>query len=305
MPPTVAALHRYPVKSCRGEALRKADVEPWGLAGDRRWMVVDPDGAAITAREQHRLLLVRPRPEPDGLLLEAPGAPSLRVPRPRGVPAVPVRVWDDQVPATPAGTAADEWFGALLGRPARLVHLADPTRRPTDPRYSRPDDRVSLADGYPLLLTAEESLAALNELVAAGPRAAEGPLPMERFRPNLVVRGAAAWAEDDWRLIRVGGVPFRVVQGCARCVLSTLDPWTARPGKEPLATLARHRRWDGASWFGVNLVPDTQDGRVGVGDEVDIARAVDPGGRSAALMGVVVRRRCRCSRRALVLTGTG
>jgi uncharacterized protein YcbX len=277
--PTITAIARYPVKSCRGEALAEATVEPWGLAGDRRWMVVDADGTVITAREAHRLLLVRPDIGTEGLRLSAPDLAPLDVAVPTGTDHVVVDVWGDQVPALWAGGEAEAWFSKVIGRAARLVYLDDPTVRATDPVNTAPTDRVSFADAYPLLLTSEESLAELNRLIAAGPRADEGPLPMTRFRPNLVVRGIAPWSEDDWRVIRIGDVQFRAVKGCERCVMTTLDPDTAAKGMEPITSLARHRRWDGKTWFGINLVPDTQGGRsLHVGDEIEIVSAVAPRG---------------------------
>jgi uncharacterized protein len=275
---TVSALARYPVKSCRGEALDEAVVEPWGLAGDRRWMVVDADGEVITAREVHRLLLVRPQLVPNGLELTAPDLPALPVPVPDGRERMLVGIWGSHVDAACADPSADAWFTKLVGSTARLVYLDDPTARPTNPLRTRPEDRVSFADGYPLLLTSSASLDVLNDRIAEGPRADEGPLPMTRFRPSVVVDGAPAWAEDDWRELRIGGVPFRAVKGCDRCVLTTLDPDTAAKGMEPITTLARYRRFDGKTWFGINLVPDTRERRgVRVGDEIEIISAVAPG----------------------------
>jgi uncharacterized protein YcbX len=188
-----------------------------------------------------------------------------------------VTVWDSKLLASPAGDAADAWLSEVAGEPVRLVYLDDPTRRPTNPHYSRDGDRVSFADGYPLLLTAESSLAELNEQIAAGPLAAEGPLPMRRFRPSVVVVGAEAWAEDGWRLLQIGDVVFRAVKGCDRCVLTTIDPDTAAKGKEPIATLARSRRWDGKVWFGINLIPDSprNAGSISVGDPVRILERSD------------------------------
>jgi uncharacterized protein len=272
VPLTVTDLYRYPVKSCRGDQLAAGTVEPWGLAGDRRWMIVDLGGEVVTAREHPRLVLVTPFLTGGGIRLTGPDGPDLTVTAPPGDELIPVTVWQSKLLAAPAGAAADAWFSRVTGERVRLVYLDDPTRRRPNPDYSRDGDRVSFADGYPLLLTTENSLAALNQAIAAGPRAAEGPLPMRRFRPNLVVAGTAPWAEDGWRRLRVGDVTFRSVKGCDRCVLTTIDPDTAATGKEPIATLARCRRWDGQVWFGVNLIPDgPQPGRsIRVGDPVEI-----------------------------------
>ncbi len=257
MAPHLTSIWRYPVKSCRGERLAAARVEPWGLEGDRRWMVVDDAGDPVTARAYPRLVLVTPRLDGGGsVTLAGPGLPDLSVPVPSGGDLVPVTVWASELAAAPAGDEAAAWLTQVIGAPARLVYLDDPTRRPTNPAYSRDTDRVSFADGYPLLLTSEESLAALNGWIAEGPKAAEGPVPMGRFRPSVVVSGAPAWAEDGWRRLRVGPVTFRNAKGCDRCVFTTIDPDTAEKGHEPLFALARHRRWDNKVWFGVNLIPD-------------------------------------------------
>jgi uncharacterized protein YcbX len=263
---------RYPVKSCRGEQLTRAAVEPWGLEGDRRWMVVDAAGDAVTAREHPRMLLVTPAVTGRSITLTSPDLEDLTVDEPAGDDLVPVRVWGNAVLAAHAGDKAADWLSALIGEPARLVYLDDPARRLPDPKYSRPGDRVSLADGYPLLLTAQESLDALNGWIAAGSRAAEGPVPMRRFRPNVVVSGAPAWAEDGWRRLRIGPVTFRNAKGCSRCVLTTVDPDTATRGHEPLFALARHRSWDNKVWFGVNLIPDNAGpgALIRVGDPVEV-----------------------------------
>jgi uncharacterized protein YcbX len=254
-------LWRYPVKSCRGERLTRATVEPWGLAGDRRWMVVDEAGAPLTAREHPRMLLIEPRLTGAGkkITFSAPDEADLAVEVAADAELVPVKVWESGLLASPAGEKAAAWLSEVIGQPARLVYLDDPTRRPTNPKYSRTEDRVSFADGYPLLLTSEESLAGLNQWIAEGKRPDEGPVPMRRFRPNVVVAGAPAWAEDGWRRLRIGPVTFRNVKGCDRCVMTTVDPDTAAKGHEPLFALAKHRRWDNKVWFGVNLIPDAPD----------------------------------------------
>jgi uncharacterized protein YcbX len=270
----LADIWRYPVKSCRGEQLTEARVEPWGLAGDRRWMVVDTEGNPVTAREHRPMLLITPELDGGGdkISLSSPGLSDLVVPVPSGEELIPVNVWGADLLASPAGDEAAAWLAGIIGEPVRLVYLDDPTRRPVRPNYSDPGDRVSLADGFPLLLTTEESLSALNGWIAQGPKASEGPVPMRRFRPSVVVSGAAAWAEDGWRRLRIGPVTFRSVRGCDRCVMTTVNPDTAAKGHEPIATLARYRHWDGKVWFGVNLIPDNAgpDAILRPGDPIEI-----------------------------------
>ena len=197
----LTSIHRYLVKSCQGESLDTATVEPWGLAGDRRWMVCEPDGKFVTARTDHRLLTITPTLTAAGLRLGAPGFESVEV----------------------ATVEANDWLAEVLGRKVQLLYLDDPTRRQTDPAFSEPGDRVSFADGYPLLLTTEGSLAALNEAITAYDDSA-ATIEMSRFRPSVVVSDTVAWAEDDWRRVRLGDATFRAVKGCARCVMTTLTP---------------------------------------------------------------------------------
>jgi uncharacterized protein len=270
---TLTAINRYPVKSCAGQSLTSAVVEPWGLAGDRRWMVVDSAGGPVTAREHPRLMLVRPTLTEQGLLLSSPDLDDVSLPVPDGSTLVDVTVWRGSFPAALA-EAGHDWFSKIVGEPVRLVYLDDPTRRAPNPDFSQESDRVSFADGYPVLLATQESLDTVNDLVAVGSNSAEGPLPMARFRPNLVVRGAPAWAEDGWRRVRIGDATFRAVKGCDRCLMTLVDPQTAARGKEPIATLARHRKWDGKTWFAMNLIPDTPGATISVGAEVEILESV-------------------------------
>ncbi|MET9293433.1 MOSC N-terminal beta barrel domain-containing protein [Streptomyces sp. NPDC003077] len=269
--PSLRSIHVYPVKSLAGGAPVDAVVEPWGLAGDRRWMLADAAGRQLTQRQQPRLALVRAEHAGNGAVrLTAPGMPPLTAEVPPPGPTRTITLFSDKVETTPADRSACEWVSAYLGIEAELVHLADPARdRPVDPAFSEPGDTVSLADGFPLLVTTTASLDALNSLVAQGDHADEGPLPMNRFRPNIVVDGTAPWAEDDWRVIRVGEVTFQVVKPCGRCVVTTTDQHTAERGKEPLRTLARHRRFGDQLVFGQNLIPRGA-GTIRVGDPVEI-----------------------------------
>ncbi|MCG5464953.1 MOSC domain-containing protein [Micromonospora sp. MED01] len=254
----LTSIHTYPVKGCHRLDHDGAFVHQWGLAGDRRWMVVDADGVGVTQRDTARLVNLRAAVRPGGLSLRADGQPDLDVPEPTAGEAVSVRTFRSRtfpVPALPAGQAADGWLGALLGRPVRLVWLAQPTRHlAAGTREHDTGDQVSFADAYPVLLTNAASLEALNDWLA---EAGEEPVPMTRFRPNLVVDGAPAWAEDDWvgRRLRIGERMFQAAGPCDRCVVTTTDQETGVRTKEPLRTLGRHRNVRQKLLFGLNLVP--------------------------------------------------
>ncbi|RLU89180.1 MOSC domain-containing protein [Streptomyces griseocarneus] len=271
--PVLTAINFYPVKSLTGCTADEAVVEPWGLAGDRRWMLADGDGHMITQRQDARLALAAARPLPGGgVRLSAPGQEPLdvAVPDPAAQDTVTVQLFRDKVEGVPAGPDADAWLSGYLGGPARLLHMDDPaTRRQIDREYANEGETVSFADGYPLLVTTLSSLGTLNDLIAEGDHPEEGPLPMNRFRPNLVVDNTAPWAEDDWRRVRIGEVTFRAVKLCARCIVTTTDQRTAERGKEPLRTLARHHRIGKGVIFGTNLIPE-HTGAVRVGDDVEI-----------------------------------
>jgi len=248
--PTLAALYRYPVKSLRGEAFDALEVTPRGLAFDRRWMLVDGDGGFLTQRQHPRMALIQARVGADGgLQLQAPGMPPLEVAPPDAGRRMTVRVWGDRLPAAPVDPAVGRWLGGILGISCHLVCLADDVRRPVDPDYARPDDQVGFADGFPFLLISQASLDDLNARL-------EHPVPMLRFRPNLVVTGCAAFAEDGWRRIRIGGLSFRVAKPCSRCVIPTIDLETAEKGREPMRTLLSYRRRDNKVYFGQNLIHD-------------------------------------------------
>lgn len=254
----------YPVKSLGGLDVRTARVEPWGLAADRRWAVIDDTGRTVTARERNQMLGLRAEPLADGgVLLSSAASDPVRVDVPDGADAVDVQV-SRQGTALPAGGEADAWLSEHLGQSVRLVWQPDPTVRPvSDAHGGLEGDRMSLADAAPLLLTTEASLAALN----AWTDEVAPELDMLRFRPNVVVDGDEPFAEDEWGFVTLGDVRFRVAGGCDRCMMTGIDPVTLQRGLEPIRTLSKFRRRDGKTWFGVLLVPQNE-GEIAVGDAV-------------------------------------
>ncbi len=259
----LAEIWTYAVKSGCGQEREAAVVEAAGLDGDRRWMVVDEAGRFLSQRERPRMALLVARLEAGGLWLEAPGAGSLLVPQPVCGAARTVTVWRDKVSAADGGEAAAAWLSRALGAACRLVFQADAASRAVAEPYAVAGDVVSFADGFPILLTSVESLADLNARMAV-------PVGMSRFRPNLVVQGAPAWAEDGWARVRIGDTVLRVAKPCDRCVVTTIDQATGeRPDpEEPLRTLKTFRRdARGRVLFGQNLVPEA-GGVIRVGDLV-------------------------------------
>jgi uncharacterized protein len=263
---SLSSLHIYPVKSAGGISVDHCAVDAFGPRYDRRWMATDQSGRFLSQREDPRLALVGTAIAGDLLVLSAAGHPSLSLPL-SGTPAPRrrVEVWADQVSAEDCGADADDWISSVLGRPARLVRMPDDGERQIDQRYASAGEHTAFSDGFPFLLIGEQSLAELNGRLSA-------PLPMNRFRPNLVVRGSAPHAEDDWARIQIGDVVLRVAKPCARCVVTTTDQETGERGVEPLRTLATYRKVGGKVLFGQNLVHEGV-GTLRVGDAVSILDA--------------------------------
>jgi uncharacterized protein len=257
----LAAIHVYPIKSAGGFAVESWPVDSFGLQLDRRWMVIDQFGRAVTQREQPRLALVRTEITDGALRVTAPGMPALELAlHPSPAVTTSATVWDDTCEARWLGKGPSDWFADLLGIPCSLVFMPETTRRPVDPGYAPAAERVSFADAFPFLLLSQESLAALNERLAR-------PVPMNRFRPNLVVAGGAPHVEDTLRRFRIGDLELEVVKPCDRCVLTTTDQSTAERGPEPLRTLAAYRKVGSKVLFGQNVVHYTT-GRLTVGEKV-------------------------------------
>jgi len=258
----VSALYQYPLKSCRGHQVESYGFDRFGPTGDRRWMVVDGHGDFLTQRELPAMAAIEAASTEQGLNLRAPGMGQLPVRRPQSGQPYIAAVWNDYVDTLDCGDEAAEWLGRYLGTPSRLVVTGPHYRRPV--RRGGEGAHTSLADGYPFLLISEASLEDLNERM-------DRPLGMDRFRPNIVVRDCAPFAEDTWSRFQIGTATFAAVKPCSRCAITTTDQSTGvRDGKEPLGTLAKYRRLnnDGQVFFGQNVVHLEAQGEIRVGDEI-------------------------------------
>lgn len=318
----ISEINIYPIKSLKGISVDAAVVEERGLQYDRRWMLTTPEGTFLTQREFPRLACVSVWIEDDGLGAAADRFGDVFIPfEPDTDNRQQVTIWQSVCEGEIYGGALNEWFSDVLGSPCQLVYMPDETRRTINPRFDHGDDVVSFADGYPIMVLSEASVADLNRRLAenaelpprplppprhrngATPPQAGGeldsppkqggelfePLPMNRFRPNFVVKGADAFAEDDWQRVRIGDAVFRSTKLCERCVVTTVDQAKGEfAGKEPLKTLASYRmaknvipgRFESlgvaanAVLFGQNLVAESVGDVVRVGDHVQVLEKI-------------------------------
>jgi len=266
---SLSGIYIYPIKSAAGIAVNLAAMTPRGLQYDRRWMMVSPEGKFMTQRQFPQMALLQVQIHQNSLILSAPdlnaSVDNLRLPLHPPPPkhnsdAWTVEVWGDRCMAWSMGEEAALWLSKVLNVPCYLVYMPDESDRPTDHGAFGAEQQVSFADAYPYLLISEASLGDLNQRLDA-------PLPMNRFRPNLVVCGCEAFAEDSWQEIRIGEYLFQVVKACSRCTVTTVDQATGHRSTEPLKTLASYRHWDGKIWFGQNLIHQAV-GTLAVGDPV-------------------------------------
>ena len=258
----ITSLHSYPIKGCRGHSLDRLQLDRLGPVGDRRLMVIDAaTGNFLSQREAPVLATIEPQLDGPMLSVMVHGQASLAVELDPHGPMREVTIWDDRVIAADQGDPAAGWFSEVLGRACRLVHFGAAAERLLDPQYTpRADAETAFTDGYPLLAVLQESLDDLNTRLAE-------PVPMARFRPNIVVAGAPAWSEDAWQALTIGDVTLDAVKPCARCVVPTTDQATGvrHPTREPLRTLATFRTVKGlGAIFGQNLVARSE-GEIQVG----------------------------------------
>lgn len=268
----LSGLYYYPIKSCAGTLVDRAQTDERGIVGDREYMVVDNDGHFITQREYPRMALIQPQRDKTGILrVNAPEMSTLTIDPMDGEEHRQITVWRYTGPAIDMGNQAAQWLSDFLGTPARLVRQDHQHKRQVNPQYALSvKDETSFSDAYPFLIISQASLDDLNSRL-------ETPLLMNRFRPNLVVAGSDPFGEDTWTRIRMGSLTLALVKPCARCVTTTVDQATGKKGVEPLRTLAKFRQITGTNdvMFGQNVIyadPSDQPrgGMLCVGDPVEV-----------------------------------
>jgi len=239
----------YPIKSMGGIRLRSSKVMDKGLQYDRRWMLVDEEGVFLTQRLSPRMALfnisidtvkkqLTVSIDHDQYTLSMQSLDS---------PVIRAKIWDDEVDVTEVSAECSKWFSEKLNVKCRLVSFPEHNPRPVNPLFASNNEQVSLADGYPILVIGEQSLADVNARL-------QEPVPMNRFRPNFIFTGGTAYEEDTWKNFRIGRNRFLGVKPCGRCIMTTINQQTAEQGKEPLATLSTYRKRDNKIYFGQNVL---------------------------------------------------
>ncbi|EON76043.1 Flavodoxin reductases (ferredoxin-NADPH reductases) family 1 [Lunatimonas lonarensis] len=243
-------IYIYPIKSLGGIRLASAKLEERGIQYDRRWMLVDAQGCFLSQRTHPQMALLGVSVLPEGLRIthKMDKRQSILVPfTPETNRMIPVSIWEDLVAGQVVSKTAGRWFSEILRMPCELVMMPENIQRKIDPKYAVKGETVSYADAMPYLLIGQASLDDLNARL-------ENPVPMNRFRPNLVFSGGIPYEDDGWKTLRIGDAVFKITKPCARCVLTTVDQATAKKGKEPLRTLAGYRNVGGKVLFGQNML---------------------------------------------------
>ena len=258
----VSGLSIYPVKSCQGIKLNSALNGSFGLDNDRRWMIVDEHGVMLTQRKFTEMCLIQVLLTKSGLILKTNSRDDLSVTTPMSAKRQMVKVWNDECLALDAGDEAANWLSHALSTTCRLVYFPDDEFRQVDLSYANKGDKTAFSDGFPLLLISQESLDDLNSRL-------DNTVTMERFRPNIVVSGCDAFAEDTWKKIRIGDSFFRIVKPCSRCIIPSINIDTAIREQEPIKTLSSYRKRESKIFFGQNVIAESI-GEINVGMPVEI-----------------------------------
>lgn len=267
----LSKINIFPVKSLGGIGLQNCKVEERGLRFDRSLMLVDENKNFLTQREYPKMAAIALKITDDGFTASDSGN-EISIPfEPDSEERATVKIWSSRVKAKFYSDEVNKWFSDILKIKCRLVLMPEDSKRIVNPIYAvkKFEDTVSFADGYPVLLISENSLVDLNKKL-------EKPVPMNRFRPNLVVKDADAFAEDKWKKIKIGDCVFHVVKPCDRCVMTTIEQSNGeRNGKEPLKTLAKYRSKNGKVFFGQYLIAENPGETLKVGDKIEILETKD------------------------------
>jgi len=262
MKKNLVSLHFYPIKGCKGIARDSLSVNPMGPEMDRRWMIVDPNGRFISQRQEPRMALIGTHLEKKHLSIGIPSETEYRIAISNEGLRSEVSIWDDVCLGIDQGDEIAGRLSRFLNRECRLIFMPDDTKRPVNPKYAGPESQVGFADRFSFLLISEASLQDLNSRL-------EHSVPMNRFRPNLVISGCGPYEEDTWKRIRIGNIFFKIAKPCSRCTVTTVDQSTGQRGEEPLRTLASYRKQEKGIMFGQNLVHQNQ-GVLSLGDTLEV-----------------------------------
>ncbi|MCK5831408.1 MAG: MOSC domain-containing protein [Methylococcales bacterium] len=256
-------IYIYPVKSLSGIKVSTWPVNEKGLLHDRKWMLIDSNNQFLSQRRVPKMVLIKTQIEDKTLILSTSISGSISLPlNPENGDAINTTIWKDQCLAKTTNQKVDQWLSNFLDIECKLVYQPDTTIRPVDPDYATATDKVNFSDGFPFLIISEASLISLNQEMNL-------QLPMERFRPNLVITNCEAYSEDSWRGIQINNIGFRLPKPCSRCSIPTIDIETAQTNKEPLTTLNRLRRWNNRVFFGQNALHNNE-GELSTGNTVEI-----------------------------------
>lgn len=263
MLPLLTDIYIYPVKSLAGIRVSSWPVNEKGLLHDRKWMLIDSNNQFLSQRRVPKMVLIKTELTENQLILstESSGSISLDL-SPKNGSEIISTIWSDQCLSKTISKQADQWLSDFLGIECKLVYQPDEVVRSVDPDYAKQGDKVNFSDGFPFLITSEASLDSLNQAMGL-------ELPMQRFRPNLVISQCKSYAEDSWREIAINNISFRLPKPCSRCSVPTIDTETAETNKEPLTTLSRLRKWNNQVYFGQNALHN-DSGELSINSPVEI-----------------------------------
>lgn len=262
--PLISALYIYPIKSLAGISVNQAELKTRGLQHDRRWMLINKKGRALTQRQLPKMAQLQPEYDPAGwkIIDKTTSASSVLVPwEPKSNDSMQVNIWGDKVEGHFVSKEVDDWFSNTLDKEVSLVYMQEGTNRLVDQDFAKQNEIVSFADGYPVLLISEASLSDFNTKL-------DIDIEMRRFRPNIVISGTEAYAEDQWKSFEIAGINFQVAKPCARCSVPGIDPDTSISQQKILDALKQYRSDGPKTYFGQNLLYQ-QSGLLKVGDELN------------------------------------